>query len=330
MATSHTDHLTFNDEAMATLCDVASRYVGESVRQRTVQVERCDGTHGVWIVAFGDVKLVYKQFITHDAQAFSHASTFQLQRTLYQLGLAAEPLYFDAHKAVWIEAYLPEQALPVVKGEEGANSLSHHRTIQNSTIHNSTNHNSTIHNSHTINITIDKVQNETIHILTQALVNLHQVRAVDDKSNGEDGEGDGENIRWLDPFKQADYLLAQLKPAQAKCFKDALSMLRTDIQSTTNQDEPWVLCHNDLHVAHVRTDKRCIDWEYAGIGPRYFDVAMCITINQISASAHHAFIEAYAQSTDTDLAYVQQQVASYLRLCTIINQMWEQVLHHSA
>lgn len=325
MATSHTDHLTFNDEAMATLCDVASTYVGESVTQRTVQVARCDGTHGVWIVAFGDVKLVYKQFITHDAQAFSHASTFQLQRTLYQLGLAAEPLYFDAHKAVWIEAYLPEQALPVVKAEEGANSLSDHSTIQNSSIQNSS-----IQNSHTLNITIDKVQNETIHILTQALVNLHQVRAVDVQSNGEDGEGDGQNIRWLDPFKQADYLLAQLTPAQAKRFKDTLSMLRTDIQSTTNQDEPWVLCHNDLHVAHVRTDKRCIDWEYAGIGPRYFDVAMCITINQISASAHHAFIEAYAQLIDTDLAYVQQQVASYLRLCTIINQMWEQVLHHSA
>ena len=325
MATSHTDHLTFNDEATAILRDVASRYVGESVTQRTVQVARCDGTHGVWIVAFGDVKLVYKQFITHDAQAFSHASTFQLQRTLYQLGLAAEPLYFDAHKAVWIEAYLPEQALPVVKAEEGANSLSDHSTIQNSSIQNSS-----IQNSHTLNITIDKVQNETIHILTQALVNLHQVRAVDVQSNGEDGEGDGQNIRWLDPFKQADYLLAQLTPAQAKRFKDTLSMLRTDIQSTTNQDEPWVLCHNDLHVAHVRTDKRCIDWEYAGIGPRYFDVAMCITINQISASAHHAFIEAYAQLTDTDLAYVQQQVASYLRLCTIINQMWEQVLHHSA
>ena len=320
MAASHTDHLTFNDEATAILRDVASRYVGESVTQRTVQVARCDGTHGVWIVAFGDVKLVYKQFITHDAQAFSHASTFQLQRTLYQRGLAAEPLYFDAHKAVWIEAYLPEQALPVVKAEEGANSLSDHSTIQNSSIQ----------NSHTLNITIDKVQNETIHILTQALVNLHQVRAVDVQSNGEDGEGDGDNIRWLDPFKQADYLLAQLTPAQAKRFTDTLSMLRTDIQSTTNQDEPWVLCHNDLHVAHVRTDKRCIDWEYAGIGPRYFDVAMCITINQISASAHHAFIEAYAQLTDSDLAYVQQQVASYLRLCTIINQMWEQVLHHSA
>jgi hypothetical protein len=315
MATSHTDHLTFNDEAMAILRDVASTYIGESVTQRTVQVARCDGTHGVWIVAFGDVKLVYKQFITHDAQAFSHASTFQLQRTLYQLGLAAEPLYFDAHKAVWIEAYLPAQALPVVKGEEGANSLSDHSTIQNSSIQ---------------NITIDKVQNETIHILTQTLVNLHQVRAVDVQSNGEYGEGDGQHIRWLDPFEQADYLLAQLTPAKAKCFKDALSMLRTDIQSTTNQDEPWVLCHNDLHVAHVRTDKRCIDWEYAGIGPRYFDVAMCITINQIYASVHHAFIEAYAQLTDTDLAYVQQQVASYLRLCTIINQMWEQVLHHSA
>ncbi len=107
MTTSHTQHLSLSDETIQILQGVVSSYAGESISHRPVHVSRCDSTHGVWIVAFGDVKLVYKQLITHQAQAFSHASTFELQRTLYQKGLAAEPLYFDAHKGIWIEAYLP-------------------------------------------------------------------------------------------------------------------------------------------------------------------------------------------------------------------------------
>ena len=320
MTTSHTQHLSLSDEAIVILRDVVSSYASESISHRPVRVSRCDSTHGVWIVAFGDVKLVYKQLITHQAQAFSHASTFELQRTLYQKGLAAEPLYFDAHKGIWIEAYLP--------AEEGM--LSTGDANQNSTLQNTTRQNCDTDKSDT-----DNSLRQNTQPLTHALVNIHQARAVDyaDDATGKCGESDecgNGDIRRLDPFDHAEYLLAQIETPQAKGIAKTLNLLRAEVQSTTDQNESWVLCHNDMHVAHVRSAQRCIDWEYAGIGPRYFDVAMCITINQISASAHHAFIEAYAQLIDTDLAYVQQQVASYLRLCTIINQMWEQVLHHSA
>jgi thiamine kinase-like enzyme len=242
------------------------------------------------------VKLVYKQLITHQAQAFSHASTFELQRTLYQKGLAAEPLYFDSYKGIWIEAYLPADEGMLSTGDA----------------------------------------NQNTQRLIHALVNLHQARAVDyaDDATGESGEsgesdecGNGD-IRRLDPFDHAEYLLAQIKTPEAQGIAKTLNLLRAEVQSTTDQNESWVLCHNDLHVAHVRSAQRCIDWEYAAIGPRYFDVAMCITINQICDSTQHAFINAYAQLTDTNPTYAQQQVACYLRLCAIINEIWEQVLHH--
>ena len=308
MTTSHTQHLSLSDEAIVILRDVVSSYASESISHRPVRVSRCDSTHGVWIVAFGDVKLVYKQLITHQAQAFSHASTFELQRTLYQQGLAAEPLYFDAHKGIWIEAYLP--------ADEGV--LSTGDASQNSTLHNCDTDNSTHQNTQP---------------LTHALVNLHQALAVDyaDDATGQCGESDecgNGHIRRLDPFDHAEYLLAQIETPQAQGIVKTLNLLRAEVQSTTDQNESWVLCHNDLHVAHVRSAQRCIDWEYAAIGPRYFDVAMCITINQICDSSQHAFINAYAQLTETNPAYAQQQVVCYLRLCTIINEIWEQVLHH--
>ena len=290
----HTQHLSLSDETIQILQGVVSSYAGESMSHRPMHVSRCDSTHGVWIVAFGDVKLVYKQLITHQAQAFSHASTFALQRTLYQYGIAAEPLYFDSHKGIWIEAYLPADEAMLSQGD-----------------------------------TNQKSSQRLTYRLTHALVNLHQGCIVDgvDDTRGERGN---EHIRRLDPFDHAEYLLAQIKPPEAQHFTKTLDRLREEVQSTSDQNEPWVLCHNDLHVAHVRSAQRCIDWEYAAIGPRYFDVAMCITINQICDSSQHAFINAYAQLADTHQAYAQRQVACYLRLCAIINEIWEQVLHHKA
>lgn len=321
MTTSHTQHLSLSDEAIVILRDVVSSYASKSISHRPVRVSRCDSTHGVWMVAFGDVMLVYKQLITHQAQAFSHASTFELQRTLYQKGLAAEPLYFDAHKGIWIEAYLP--------ADEGV--LSTGDASQNSTLHNTTRQNYDTDNSDTVNSNCQNTQR-----LIHALVNLHQTSVVDyaDDATGKCSESDESDecgngdIRRLDPFDHAEYLLAQIKTPEARGIAKILNLLRAEVQSTTDQNESWVLCHNDLHVAHVRSAQRCIDWEYAAIGPRYFDVAMCITINQICDSSQHAFINAYAQLIDTNPAYAQQQVACYLRLCEIINEIWEQVLHH--
>lgn len=257
--------------------DLVAKHAGELVVQGPVSLERCDSTHGVWIAAFGEVKVIYKRLVDHNAQAFSHESTYLLQQSLSQCGLAAKPLWFDKNQNVWIEAYLPAEDMTKYS----------------------------------------QAPSREIGLLTHALVNLHQVRA---------GDGD---IRELDPFKQCEYLLEQLNTTKAVILKNKLRLLHAEVQSSEHANEPWVLCHNDLHLAHVRAEKRCVDWEYAGIGPRYFDVAMCMTINQISVSSQQKFIDEYAQLAGTDSTYVHQQVACYLRLCTIINDTWLQVLQQN-
>ena len=299
----------FSDKAKLAIRQVVAKFAGETVAQRSMSVTQCHsihGAHGVWQVALGDVTVIYKQLQTHHAQAFSHASTFSLQQRLFQQGVAAEPLWFDEDTGEWIEAYLPAPESTEPKNTNIPNT----------------------------------------DLLIQALVNLHQVHV---------GEGE---IRTLDPFAQAEVLLAQLSakfvphhphhhspelPADLSriqlTLRDLQSQLHSLLQSllqskchstSPHSDETPVLCHNDLHVDHVRAQMCCVDWEYAGVGPRYFDVAMCLTINHYPAAAHASFIAKYVDLAGVNPEHASHQVSVYLRLCDILNELWSQVLQQNA
>lgn len=283
----------FSDKARLAIREVVAKFAGETVAQRSMRVTQCHsihGAHGVWQVALGDVTVIYKQLVTHHAQAFSHASTFSLQQRLFQQGVAAEPLWFDASTGEWIEAYLPAPESTEPKNTNIPNT----------------------------------------DLLTQALVNLHQVNV---------GEG---QIRTLDPFVQAEVLLAQLSAKLAPHHLSRIQLTLRDLQSqlhsllqskchstSPHSDETPVLCHNDLHVDHVRAQMCCVDWEYAGVGPRYFDVAMCLTINHYPAAAHASFIAKYADLAGVNPEHAFHQVSVYLRLCDILNELWSQVLQQN-
>jgi thiamine kinase-like enzyme len=61
------------------------------------------------------------------------------------------------------------------------------------------------------------------------------------------------------------------------------------------EHEP-VPCHNDLLAANFIRDARrvrIVDWEYAGMGDRYFDLANFAINNELDERAQHALLEAY-------------------------------------
>lgn len=302
----------FSDKAKLAIREVVAKFAGETVAQRSMRVTQCHsihGAHGVWQVALGDVTVIYKQLVTHHAQAFSHASTFSLQQRLFQQGVAAEPLWFDEDTGEWIEAYLPVQDITDPQNTDLQNTGHKNTESQSTNIPNT-------------------------DLLIQALVNLHQVHV---------GEGE---IRTLDPFAQAEVLLAQLsakfaphhlsrikltlRDLQSQLHSLLQSLLQSKCHSTSPQsDETPVLCHNDLHVDHVRAQMCCVDWEYAGVGPRYFDVAMCLTINDYPVAAYASFIAKYADLAGMNTEHASQQVSVYLRLCDILNELWSQVLQQN-
>jgi thiamine kinase-like enzyme len=60
--------------------------------------------------------------------------------------------------------------------------------------------------------------------------------------------------------------------------------------------EPRVPCHNDLlHANFIADDHRMwlIDWEYAGMNDRYFDLGNLATNNEFDAAAEEALLELY-------------------------------------
>ena len=70
--------------------------------------------------------------------------------------------------------------------------------------------------------------------------------------------------------------------------------------------QPQVSCHNDLLNANFIDDGehiRIVDWEYAGLGDRFFDLANFSVNHQLTEDDDRVLLAAYfGQSTDHDLA----------------------------
>ena len=65
--------------------------------------------------------------------------------------------------------------------------------------------------------------------------------------------------------------------------------------SIDNYPKEYVLCHNDLNPRNIffSEDIKFIDWEYAGVNDRYFDVA-CICVEfDLDDEMQEVFLEAY-------------------------------------
>ena len=64
-----------------------------------------------------------------------------------------------------------------------------------------------------------------------------------------------------------------------------------------------VPCHNDLLAANFIWDGlrvRIVDWEYAGMGDRYFDLANFAVNNELPDDARHGLLEHYFRRPPTE------------------------------
>lgn len=274
---------------------------GLNIVASDVRLTALSGTHQVWECAF-DVnglteRVIVKQLHEHAGQAFSFASTFALQQRLFTMGMAAEPIYLSPHISnrtnakpdeqglLWVEAFVPAE---------------------------------------TEHAQIKALAQTLAQTLARALAQLHQA-AIDTPTD----KSTDTPIRQLDPITQCKALISALNThhdasdsSTACTLSQAHDILINDMQDCQHSDDTPVLCHNDLHRDHIRAKDVCVDWEYAALGPRYFDVAMCIVINQLPPSAQTQLLKEYAQLTDCDVDTATQQTALYIRLAVIINQAW--------
>lgn len=95
--------------------------------------------------------------------------------------------------------------------------------------------------------------------------------------------------------------------------------------------EHLVLCHNDLSWGHVVSMQPpvLVDWEYAAMGNRFFDLAACMSINQLNANQQEILLSHYCQQTGLALNHAQPLLAQQQQVVALTEQVWGRALHHS-
>lgn len=119
--------------------------------------------------------------------------------------------------------------------------------------------------------------------------------------------------RAFDPLGAARRYAEQLGTAEAA---DLARRAQAILASERVTDAAPVLCHNDLVAANiVRTPRGLllIDWEYAGIGDAFFDLAVVIRHHGLGDELAEHFLEAYLERApgEAEWAHLQRQCDFY-------------------
>lgn len=118
--------------------------------------------------------------------------------------------------------------------------------------------------------------------------------------------------------------LAEFDSERAQHFSKRLNSFRKLLDSFAAHP---VFCHNDLGMHHIFLKPRpcVIDWEYAGLGERYFDLANTMAVNQLELPQRNAFINAYEASSGFTIQ--RETLENWRELVAVVNQLWYE-LHH--
>jgi thiamine kinase-like enzyme len=119
-----------------------------------------------------------------------------------------------------------------------------------------------------------------------------------------------------------------LATAVPDSYEGVLALSRRIEAALTGPEHVPVACHNDLLTANfVRDGTRvCIvDWEYAGMNDRYFDLGNLSVNNGFEAEHDRAFLELYFQEPVTERRFAALQL---MRLISDFREaMWGVVQH---
>lgn len=156
---------------------------------------------------------------------------------------------------------------------------------------------------------------EKVHVMAKTLATIHDTTI---------------DIPAWSLANRVEHYLAQLRERDAH-VADRMQLQLTPFLPLL---DAWltdpVLCHNDLSMNHIMMTHpvTVLDWEYAGLGHRLFDLASAIQINQLSDPLKQRLIAAYeersSQSVDTG------QLTQWCQFVAWLNKLWQHLLKHAA
>jgi thiamine kinase-like enzyme len=110
------------------------------------------------------------------------------------------------------------------------------------------------------------------------------------------------------------------------------------VEEVTKQTQRWkmiagsapddqVFCHNDLVWAHLCVPSNIIlDWEYAGVGNRYFDILSCAKVNGFNTQQCDLLLTAYAMKNNISINEVNEGCLQQTRFVELTYQLWHQAV----
>ena len=92
--------------------------------------------------------------------------------------------------------------------------------------------------------------------------------------------------------------------------------LQTDTSTIEQYRKEYVLCHNDLNPQNIffSDTVKFIDWEYAGVNDRYFDMACVCVEFRLDEKMQKMFLEAYFEG-EYDVKKLEAYKIIYKTLC---------------
>ena len=92
--------------------------------------------------------------------------------------------------------------------------------------------------------------------------------------------------------------------------------LQTDTSTMACYPKEYVLCHNDLNPKNIffSDTVKFIDWEYAGVNDRYFDMACVCVEFRLDEKMQKMFLEAYFEG-EYDVKKLEAYKIIYKTLC---------------
>jgi len=126
-----------------------------------------------------------------------------------------------------------------------------------------------------------------------------------------------DSFRIVEEYERVARDLSVEVPAEYSEAHECADRVEASLSGAEHDPVP---CHNDLLAANFIWDGervRIVDWEYAGMGDRYFDLANFAVNNELPAGARHEMLEHYLRRPPTT-----RQVAT-LHLFTFMSDFRE-------
>jgi len=124
----------------------------------------------------------------------------------------------------------------------------------------------------------------------------------------------------FEPLTAARRYAEQLGSEQSRSILSRAEKLAQQLAADSTAP---ALCHNDLVCQNVLEGERLmlIDWEYAGIGDPYFDLAVVVRHHDLGSKSAHDFLDAYLGRSASASEFKHLELQCVFYECLL--KLWE-------